>query len=163
MNDQDIRLIRELQNGIKLERRPFLRLARELNLTEQQVLDRVRTLQQEGVIRRVGISVRPQQIGYACNALIAWKVDAARIEEVGTALAKTREVSHCYERETPEGWPYNLFTMVHARTPEHLEEIVQKFRTDYHLNECKVYKTVKELKKTSMRYFAEEGHGKNQS
>lgn len=162
MNDQDIRLIRELQNGIKLERRPFLRLAKELNLTEQQVLERVRALLQEGIIRRVGISVRPQQVGYTCNALIAWKVNAARIEEVGTALAKIREVSHCYERETPEGWPYNLFTMVHARTPEHLEELIQKVRSEYQLDEYKVFKTVKELKKTSMRYFTEEEHGKNQ-
>ncbi|HNV71086.1 MAG TPA: Lrp/AsnC family transcriptional regulator, partial [Candidatus Ozemobacteraceae bacterium] len=63
MNDQDIRLIRELQNGIKLERRPFLRLAKELNLSEDQVLERVRALLKEGLIRRVGISVRPHQVG----------------------------------------------------------------------------------------------------
>lgn len=163
MNDQDIRLIRELQNGIKLERRPFLRMAKELNLTEAQVLDRVRALLADGTIRRVGISVRPQQVGYQSNALVAWHVPTERVEEVGKALAQAREVSHCYEREGPEGWQYNLFTMIHARTAEHLDEILQRFRNEQHLTDYRVYKTVQEYKKTSMTYFAEAADGKNQS
>ena len=155
MNKIQIQLIRELQHGIKLERRPFMRLARDLGLTEEQVIEQMKTWQTEGVIRRIGISVRPERMGYTTNALIAWAVPEERLEEVGTGLSRVKEISHCYERECPPGWPYNIYTMVHAKSPEHLQELIEQQKQQLGLEKFKVFATVKELKKTSMRYFSE--------
>ena len=70
-------------------------------------------------------------------------------------LAEMREISHCYERECPPGWHYNLFTMIHARSEEELRNIVADIGERFKFNGFKIFRTEKELKKTSMRYFEE--------
>ena len=47
--------------------------------------------------------------------MVAWKIDEARVAEVGRKLAGFRQVSHCYRRNPTDQWPYNLYTMVHGR------------------------------------------------
>ena len=60
---------------------------------------------------------------------------------------------HCYDRECPDGWNYNLFVMIHAQTEEALKEIIRNISEKYGLKDYKVFKTIRELKKTSMKYF----------
>lgn len=155
LTEQEKALVRELQRGFKLERRPFLRVARALDMTEEGVIARVGEWLKSGVIRRIGIAVRPQKIGNEANALVAWKVPAERVEEVGAAMAMHTEISHCYERECPPDWPYNLFTMIHARDEEQMTKLLAGFEATFKLDKPKVLRTVRELKKTSMRYFEE--------
>lgn len=155
LTEQEKALIRELQRGFKLERRPFLRAARAVDMTEDGVIAKVVEWLKTGVVRRVGIAVRPQKVGNAANALVAWQVPAERVEEVGTAMAKHAEVSHCYERECPPGWPYNLFTMIHASDEEQMGKLLARFEETLGLATPKVLRTVRELKKSSMRYFEE--------
>jgi siroheme decarboxylase len=156
MTDQERALLKALQDGFKLEKRPFLRIAKDLGVSEEEVLAMIKRLQDECVIRRIGISVRPERMGVSGNALVAWKVPADRIEEVGEALSTRREVSHCYERECPADWPYNLFTMLHAPDPETLRVLIADLQDSQNLGEHCILPTVRELKKTSMKYFTEE-------
>ncbi len=146
-------LLKELQNGFKLESRPFKRIANQLNWTEEEVLEQLKLSLESGLIRRIGVAVRPEKVGHFSNALVAWQVPEDRIEQVGEGMAELREISHCYERECPEGWNLNLFTMIHAKSSEELNGIIDDLKTKYELENYKIYKTEKELKKTSMRYF----------
>ncbi len=155
LTEQERALVRELQRGFKLERRPFLRVARALDMTEEGVIAKVGEWLATGIVRRVGIAVRPQKIGNAANALVAWKVPADRVEDVGTGLAKHNEISHCYERECPPDWPYNLFTMIHAPDEERMKALLAELEQEFKLEKPKIFSTVRELKKTSMRYFEE--------
>ena len=153
MEKRQLALLKELQNGFKLENRPFMRIAKELGCTEEDVLDMIGACLSTGVIRRIGVAVRPEKVGHSANALVAWEVPAPRVEEVGTALAAYKEVSHCYERECPPEWPYNLFTMLHARSPEDLDALIARIEAEQKLDSYRVFRTKRELKKTSMRYF----------
>jgi DNA-binding Lrp family transcriptional regulator len=155
MQKPDVDLIRELQKGFKLERRPFLRLAKDLNLTEEQVIARLQTLLKDGVIRRIGVAVKPEKAGYSCNALVAWQVRSELVEEVGRMMADIPEISHCYERGCPPGWPYNLYTMIHCTSCDHMNDIISNLQHKFGLTEYRVFKTAQELKKISMQYFAE--------
>jgi len=143
----------QLQDGFKLETRPFKRMGNEAGCSEEEVLEIVRKSCADGLIRRIGAAIRPEKTGYNANALVAWRVGAEMVDEFGNALAELREVSHCYERECPPEWPYNMFTMIHARTDEHLQEILSSILERFSVRNYKIMKTVKELKKTSMRYF----------
>jgi siroheme decarboxylase len=156
MTDQERALLKTLQDGFKLEKRPFLRVAKDLGVSEEEVLAMIKRLQDDCVIRRIGISVRPERMGVSANALVAWTVSPDRVEEVGEALATRREVSHCYERECPADWPYNLFTMLHAPDPEALRVLITDLKDSQNLGEYCILPTVRELKKTSMKYFTEE-------
>jgi DNA-binding Lrp family transcriptional regulator len=60
--------------------------------------------------------LRHQKSGFQANAMTAWQVDEDRIEAVGKIMASFREVSHCYRRDPADGWPYNLYTMIHGKS-----------------------------------------------
>lgn len=148
-------LLRELQDGFKLETRPFKRIANKLGCSEEEVIKLIQDCLDQGIIRRIGAAIRPEKLGHAANALVVWKVAAEKIDEVGEEVAKMREVSHVYERETPPDWPYNFFTMIHAHNQVELESLIGQIADRHGLSEYKVYETEVELKKTSMRYFFE--------
>ena len=153
IDEKTKKILSELQNGFKLEARPFKRMANEIDCTEQEVIETISNCCDNGIIRRIGVAIKPQNAGYTANALTAWKVSLEKIHEVGTELAEMKEVSHCYDRECPEGWEYNLFVMIHGHSKEELDEIIKKISEKFDLKDYKVFNTVRELKKTSMRYF----------
>ncbi|HAE41285.1 MAG TPA: Lrp/AsnC family transcriptional regulator [Candidatus Riflebacteria bacterium] len=153
MDTKTRQVLSELQDGFKLETRPFKRIANQVGCSEEEVLEVIKRSREEGLIRRIGAAVRPGHLGHTANALVVWQVAEDRIDEVGTALAEMREISHCYERECPPNWPYNLFTMIHARSEEELDQLIADIFQRFSLGQYKVLRTVKELKKTSMRYF----------
>jgi DNA-binding Lrp family transcriptional regulator len=153
LDEKTKKILSELQNGFKLEARPFKRISNEVGCTEEEVIATISNCCDNGIIRRIGAAIKPQNAGYATNALTAWNVPAEKIHEVGTELAEMKEVSHCYDRECPEGWNYNLFVMIHSHSKEELDEIIKKISEKFDLKDYKVFNTVRELKKTSMRYF----------
>lgn len=146
-------ILRELQNNFKLEAKPFKRIANEIDCSEEDVITTITHCIDNGIIRRIGIAVKPQKVGFSANALTAWKVSPEKIHEIGSELAEIKEVSHCYDRECPDGWDYNLFVMIHSKTKEDLDNIIKNISQKYDLKEYKVYNTVRELKKSSMKYF----------
>lgn len=74
-------------------------------------------------------------------------------DERGWALAKKPYVSHCYERPMFEGFPYSLYAMMHARSAEDLECYIKDAAASIGNPEYVVLHSVKELKKTSFRFF----------
>lgn len=148
-------LLRELQDGFKLETRPFKRIANRLGCSEEEVIKLIEDCLEQGIIRRIGAAVRPEKLGHDANALVVWQVSDEKIDEVGAEVATMREVSHVYERECPPDWPFNFFTMIHARNEVELKSLIQQIADRHQLENFQVFKTEKELKKTSMRYFTE--------
>jgi DNA-binding Lrp family transcriptional regulator len=148
----DRSIIGLVQGDLPLQSRPFLDLAQDLGISEAEIVARVRSLQGQGILRRWGAVLRHRQAGFVANAMVAWKVEAERADELGQALAEFKEISHCYLREVPDEFAYNLFTMLHARTEEELEEILSLASLRTGLQDYLVIKSLKELKKASMQY-----------
>lgn len=153
IDDKTKKILRELQNGFKLEAQPFKRIANNVGCSEEEVIATIEKSYNEGIIRRIGVAIKPQKAGFTANALTAWKVPSDKIHLIGTELAEMKEVSHCYDRECPEGWNYNLFVMIHSQSKAELESIIKNISEKFDLKEYKVFNTVRELKKTSMKYF----------
>lgn len=78
----------------------------------------------------------------------------ANSESAGSLLAKKHYVSHCYERPSFENFPYNLYAMMHAQTPEELDGYIKESVALLDNPEYVVLHSLKELKKTSFRFFA---------
>ena len=76
---------------------------------------------------------------------------------MGRVLAQVRNVSHAYHRRPCQGFGYNLFTMVHGRDERECRRIVDEMAAMVGHPEHDLLFSVEELKKTSMRYFTEEG------
>lgn len=130
----------------------------ELEFADPSRIARLRELRANGTIRRFGAIVRHRKLGYAANAMTVWDVDDAEVARAGAALASNAAVSHCYARTRAESWPFNLYAMAHAKTNAELEAVVADLGRA--LEEAGVpvrgqaaLETVREFKKTSMRYF----------
>ncbi|MGD9285575.1 MAG: AsnC family transcriptional regulator, partial [Desulfobacterales bacterium] len=114
LSEIEKKIIASIQEDMEIAERPYLKIAEEIGITEEELLDRLKDLNQRGVIRRFGATLRHQRAGFSANAMIAWKVDEDRIQKVGQKMASFHQVSHCYRRNPSADWPYNLYTMVHA-------------------------------------------------
>jgi len=148
----DRNIIGLLQGDLPLVSHPFQKLAQSLNISEQEIVDRVRALQQNGMVRRWGAVLRHQKAGYSANAMVAWKVENERAEEVGRIMAEFKEISHCYLRDVPDLFEYNLFAMLHAHNDDELNELVTKVCNKTNSQNYKVIKSLKEFKKASLEY-----------
>lgn len=135
---------------IPLESRPFARIAADLGVTEEEVLQHLREMLQEGVIRRFGAVLHHRQAGILANAMVVWRVAEEEIDRVGRLFAEIDAVSHCYSRKSYPHWPYTVYTMVHAKTREQCEEIVSKMAELAGISEYLVLYGEKEFKKTSV-------------
>ncbi len=147
-------IIQLTQAGLPIESRPFLTIARKLNVTEQQVIDIIRSMKQRGIIRRVGCVPNHYAIGYLFNLMTVWDIKDHDIDQVGQAVGELDFVSHCYQRprHLPD-WPYNFFAMVHGTHQEETDSKVQKIKWLIG-DSCRQYSTLKSskiLKKTGLR------------
>ena len=153
IDDVDKKVIRLIQGDLPLELRPFALLAEKAGISEDEFVRRVGSLKKRGILRRFGATLRHQEAGFPSNAMVAWQVPEERIEEVGKALARFRAVTHCYQRKTCKGWPYNLYTMIHGDNREECHEIAKKMSGRSGIADYVLLFSEKEFKKTSMKYF----------
>lgn len=118
-------LIEIIQAGLPLVARPYQEIAERLGWSEQLVIEKLKTMIDAGVIKRLGIVVRHHELGYRANAMVVWDVDDNRIDHLGEKLGIQDCVTLCYQRPRmlPE-WPYNLFCMVHGRDRDEVLECI---------------------------------------
>lgn len=121
--DRDI--IQATQAGLPLTPQPYHAVAAQLGLEPDEVMMRMRCMQDSGIIRRIGAVPNHYKLGFTANGMSVWDVPDERIAELGRLIGALDGVSHCYHRPRflPE-WPYNLFAMVHGRSRADVERQV---------------------------------------
>lgn len=153
LTDLEKKIISLLQTDIPVVKRPFLAMAEKIGITEEQFLKVLNDLNDQGMIRRFGATIKHQKSGFKANAMVAWKVAEDRVEEVGNIMATFGEITHCYRRNPAPGWEYNLYTMVHAADEAGCHAIVKKISRAVGEKDYTLLFSRQELKKTSMKYF----------
>lgn len=157
-DNTDREIMRFLQGDIPLEPRPYRKLAEELKLDEEEIVLRIRRLQEKGCLRRLGAVLRHRKAGFKVNAMVAWQPgDEEEADRAGKIMADYKEISHCYIREVPPEFDYRLFSMIHAKSEEQLAEIINKLSLQTGIKKHIILRSTKELKKESMQYFTLEG------
>jgi len=146
------KILQALQGDIPLHSHPFAGLGKDLNLSEDAVISIIQELADRGILRKVGAILRHREAGFTQNAMVVWSVPESRIEIAGKILASFPEVSHCYERTPFFEGKYNVFTMVHLKTPDILNR-VREMAEAAELNDYQILTSETEYKKSSMVYF----------
>ena len=126
MDETDRRIIALTQGGLPLVRHPWHAVAEQLDMDVQELLSRMQRMQDNGIIRRIGVVPNHYKLGYVANGMSVWNVPDDKISEIGNKIGALDFVSHCYQRARflPE-WPYNLFAMVHGKTRDDVNRQVQ--------------------------------------
>jgi DNA-binding Lrp family transcriptional regulator len=153
LTDLEKKVIAAVQGDIPITERPFDAIARRIGATETDVIDTLNSLQERGVLRRFGATLKHQRSGFKANAMVAWRIPEDRIDGVGETLAGFSEVTHCYRREPSGDWPYNLYSMIHAHDEDGCFEIARRMSETVGETDYKLLFSRRELKKTSMQYF----------
>jgi siroheme decarboxylase len=151
----EIALVRELQQDLLLEPRPFLPAAERLGLTEEEVLAHARRMQDDGVMRRFAAVLYHRKAGFKANAMGVWRVPDDQVEEIGFRMGSFTAVSHCYQRPIYPDWPYNVFTMVHGRTADECEQILAAIAADTGVSDYVSLYSAREFKKVRVEFYTD--------
>ncbi|MGC8965357.1 MAG: Lrp/AsnC family transcriptional regulator [Caldimicrobium sp.] len=149
------KVLEALIEGIPLVEHPYEEIAKKLGISQEEVLFAIKSLLEKRIIRRLGATIRHNLAGYEGNAMVAWKVPEERIEEVGKWFSEKSFVSHCYVRKTYPDWPYNFYTMCHAKTKEELKRLIEEASKELNLNEYEILYTLKEIVRKHAQYKME--------
>jgi Lrp/AsnC family transcriptional regulator, leucine-responsive regulatory protein len=113
------RLLAELQADARLS---LAELGRRVGLSSPAVADRLRRLEQEGVITAYRAEVDPRALGYGFGALIRIRPAPRQLAAVAELARQTPEVVEC-NRVTGE----DCYVMTaYVRDVEHLERIIDE-------------------------------------
>jgi DNA-binding Lrp family transcriptional regulator len=153
LTERDKEFIRELQKDLKVIPEPFKELADTLGITTSQLFAKAKEYEDLGVMRRFAAILRHRDAGFTANGMAVWKVPVSKIDEVGNKLAAFPQVSHCYRRPIYPDWPYNLFSMIHARTTEAAEKIVGHMSDSIGIKDYRILFSLREFKKERVKYF----------
>ncbi|WP_224449067.1 Lrp/AsnC family transcriptional regulator [Haloprofundus salilacus] len=127
----DRAIINAFQGGFPVVERPFDPAAaalreRGVDVTADELLARVRTLDGEGVLTRFGALVNAENIGGAAT-LVAMHAPPERFEEIADQVNAHREVAHNYEREHPH---LNMWFVVSVADEARVDDVLAKIESE---------------------------------
>ncbi len=153
LSPEDKKIIRLIQGDLPVSPAPFAPLAKKSGIEEKEFLKRVRGFIRRGMIRRFGAILRHQIAGYRGNAMAVWSVPEEEIGRVSQAMTSFPAVSHCYLRPEHPCWPYNLYTMIHGKSPEDCRRTARRMARETGIKNYRLLFSKREHKKSSMNYF----------
>lgn len=115
------RLLDRLQAGLPLAPRPFKKLGEELGLSEAEVIDKLKKLKEQGILRHLGASPDSRRLGFV-TTLAAVSVPPERAEEVARHIGERPEVTHCYLRRHR----MNIWFTIVAQNFEEVKKILEE-------------------------------------
>ncbi len=120
MNDLGKNLLNEFQRDMPLTARPYLAMAERLGVGEDQVIETLSQLGEDGVLSRVGAVFRPGAVGH--STLAAMSVPGERLESVADLVSGFEAVNHNYQREHK----FNLWFVIAARDEREIGRVIGK-------------------------------------
>jgi len=117
MDRMDRKILNIVQEGLPLDARPFKTLGARVGIDEDDVLERVRRLKNEGTIRRIGAVFDAGNLGFT-STLCAARVPGGRLKRFVDIVNSYRGVTHNYLRN----YGYNVWFTFIAPTEQEIEK-----------------------------------------
>ena len=116
----NLRLLDELQDDARTS---LAELGRRVGLSSPAVAERLRRLEQEGVISGYRAEVDPRKLGYSLGVVIRIRPAPRQLADVAELARQTDEIVECH-RVTGD----DCYVMIaHVRDVTHLEEVIDQF------------------------------------
>ena len=123
MDSIDKQILNQVQGCFPLSSRPFAELADRMGLTEDDVLERIRRLKNEGYIRRIGGVFDAPKLGFY-STLAAVQVEPGRLEAVARYINQFEGVTHNYQRNHT----FNLWFTVTAPSEKEADDVLSEVK-----------------------------------
>jgi DNA-binding Lrp family transcriptional regulator len=141
MDDTDRAILNRIQSDFPIASRPYLVVARELGIEEDEVINRITELKKSGIIRRIGGNFAPKRLGFV-STLCAARVPKKKIAQFAAAVNRYPGVTHNYRRDHE----YNIWFTFIAESMEEIETYLKEISSEtgvtqiLNLPATKVYK-----------------------
>jgi len=139
MDNLDKRIINALQGGFPVCDAPFRQVSLTLNITEAELLIRLRNLRANGILTRFGPLYNAEQMGGALT-LAAVKAPEDRFDEIADIINAFPEVAHNYARQHT----LNMWFVIATETPGQVRQTIEAIEeqtglTVYNMPKIKEY------------------------
>ncbi|MCW3491145.1 siroheme decarboxylase subunit alpha [Dethiobacter alkaliphilus] len=121
LSGADREILNILQSRYPLVSRPYAAIAQEVGLTEEEVMKRVATLKESGLVRRIGGIFDSQKMGFS-STLVALKVQKDKTDAVAEAVSAYPGVTHNYQR----AHEFNVWFTLVTRSEEELQKTLNE-------------------------------------
>ncbi len=119
----DKQLLHLIQSNFPVVPHPFAEIGQQLGISEQEVLERIARLQQEGIIRRLGGLFDSRKVGYT-GTLCALQVPEADIDRAASIINSYPGITHNYLRNHH----YNMWFTLLAPSEQHINDILTEIK-----------------------------------
>jgi DNA-binding Lrp family transcriptional regulator len=148
MDEQDCQILEALQYDFPLTERPYEIMAQTLQIPLDELWNRIQTLMNEGVVRRIGASLDSRKLGF-CSTLAAVSCKAHMIQQAAKIIGQFPEVTHSYLRNDN----FNIWFTLIAADEERIERILEQIRSSLSLEHSKILNLpMKRLFKLNARF-----------
>lgn len=127
LDSTDQQLINHFQRHLPVCKRPYLEMSRRLGISEQEVIERLQSLQSRDVVGRIGPVFEHSQAGASLLAAVA--APEQQQDLVAARINRAPGVNHNYAREHT----YNLWFVMTAPDTEYLEKHLDELEQDLKL------------------------------
>ena len=117
MDDTDRAILNRIQSDFPIASRPYLAIADDLGLSENEVIKRLARLKENKIIRRIGGNFVPEKLGFV-STLCAAKVKEDKIDLFASIVNQYHGVTHNYQRNSE----FNIWFTFIAPSMEEIEE-----------------------------------------
>lgn len=125
LDETDKKILIELQNDLPVVKEPFSVVAGKVGIDEDAFFSRVKKLIDEGIIRKFGLRIDSKKVGFK-STLIAIKVPAEKLDEVGEKLNAFEFVTHNYARDHE----YNVWFTIIERDGDALKKAIERIEEE---------------------------------
>jgi len=147
LDEIDKKLLMELQYNFPYDKAPFRIIAEKLKVSEDDVIERIKRLVSDGIIRRIGMYVSFRAKGME-SALVAADIPLEKLEDYRRKTLAIKEITHNYIRNHPK---YNVWFVIKAESRESLEKNVKELLESVNSNDYIILYSKKTLK-LSVKY-----------
>jgi len=133
MDKLDHRILKKLQDEFPLSTKPYDILAGKLQITSEQLWNRVQGMLQNGLIRRMGASLDSSKLGFS-GTLAAVSIPADRVEQAARIIGELPEVTHSYLRNDE----FNIWFTIIAPDDDRVNCVLDHIRSGLCLKQSQI-------------------------
>jgi DNA-binding Lrp family transcriptional regulator len=140
----DLAILNALQDDLPLVSRPWKTIADHLNITETEIICRMKNLEESGIIRGISPVLESRHLGLHAATLVALSVPEERVDEIAAIISSYPEVSHNFQRDHY----YSIWFTVAARDGRGVQKVLDEIldRTGISASNALNLPTVKKIK-----------------
>ena len=133
MDKIDSQILQELQYNFPLSERPYEVVAGRLKISKEEIWNRIQTMLDNGLIRRMGASFDSNKLGFR-STLAAVSIAPELVNRAAEIIGRFYEVTHSYLRNDV----FNIWFTLIAVDDNRIEKILDQIRMSLSLGRSEV-------------------------